>query len=135
MNVPSAAFAVPTGSTWGVGMRVWQNGTKSRNGTPALFYSDSNAQTVLTVAGDCTTGSRRDSWGDAGTKGTNIVYTLTCPNTSGSPGDTGTGGTGTGGTGTSAGGTGTGGTSTGGTAGGTTAARRPVRSRRRARRS
>ena len=114
MNTPSAPFSVPAGSTWGIGMRVWQNGDKSRNGTPALYYSDTNGQTVMTISGNCTTGIRQDAWGDAGTKGSNILYNLACPSASGATGGTGTGGIGD--TGTSAG-TGTGGTGTGTTAG------------------
>ncbi|SFU48823.1 Ricin-type beta-trefoil lectin domain-containing protein [Methylobacterium sp. 174MFSha1.1] len=103
MNTPSGPFAVPAGATWGIGMRVWPNADKSRNGTPSLVYSDTNGQGVLTTSGDCAAGTRTDSWGDAGTKGSNIVYTLTCSAAAGTTAGIGTSpGTG-GGTGTTAG--------------------------------
>ncbi|TGE01243.1 RICIN domain-containing protein [Methylobacterium nonmethylotrophicum] len=102
MNTPSSPLVVPAGSSWGVGLRVWANGDKSRSGQPIVSYSDTPGQPALTTSGSCSTGDRRDSWGDAGRAGTNVIYTLSCA----AAATTGTGG-GTG-TGTNAGGTGTG---------------------------
>ncbi|GAB6845825.1 hypothetical protein HNR00_004206 [Methylorubrum rhodinum] len=134
LNTPSQPIAVPAGSTWGAGLRIWANGDKSRRGTPILYYSDTPNQRALQSSGNCAAGGRQDAWGDAGTAGRNVLYTLNCtaPTGTGTGGgtvtDPGTGGTGTGGgtsgtgtggtgTGTGTGGTGTGGTGTGGTGG------------------
>lgn len=111
LNTPSQAIDVPAGTAWGIGQRVWQRDDKTRNGTPALYYSDTPNQAALQSSGDCSQGGRRDSWGDAGSAGQNLVYTLTCataaPDTTlGTGAGTGTG-TGTGtdtGTGADAGG-------------------------------
>ena len=141
LNTPSQPMSVPAGSTWGAGLRVWANGDKSRRGTPILYYSDTPGQRALQSSGDCAAGGRQDAWGDAGTTGRNVLYTLICtvptgtgtgggtdpgtgggtgtdPGTGGGTGGTGTGGTGTGGTPGTGGGTGTGGTDPG-TGGGT----------------
>jgi hypothetical protein len=119
-NPASAPFLVPSGSTWGVGMKVWPNQNKSRNGTPQVYHSDTNAQSLLETSGDCAKGTRKELWGDNGKKARNVEYTLSCD--SSSPSDASTAAaTGAGG-GTSAGGAGTGseagaGTGTGSNAG------------------
>ncbi|ACA15911.1 Galactose oxidase [Methylobacterium sp. 4-46] len=100
LNLPSQPFGVPAGGRWGVGLRIWANGDKSRNGAPVLVYSDTPGERAVQIAGDCASaGGRQDVWGDAGAPGRNVVYTLRC-SVPGGDADPGTGpGTGGGQTG------------------------------------